>query len=197
MGVKLVAALLVLPSLALAKPVAETLGELRVDFSAGTIDVRGAGAPDLRAPSAEVGRFKAERNARADATRRLRLGLAGLPAERLGCDDRSSLRIDDAVAHSTVPQIDWGSDGSVSLVLRVELARLGPPGREHLEGAPPAVLIDTRVRPSLFGGRECACEPPVFERLAEARARFSSLPDLAVVRAPAPGHKIVAIVRAE
>ncbi len=187
--------LAVLPSLAQAKPVVETLGELTVDFSAGTIEVRAAAAPDLRAPSAEVGRFSAERRARAVAAKRLREGLAKLPRERLGCDDAGALKVDQAIDKAAVSAIDWGSDGSVTLALRVSLAELASPATPATGSA---ILLDGATRTALFTGEKCSAAvaaPPVFESAADARATLPALKDAHVTRRIADTARPAAIVR--
>ena len=170
------AALLCAPALARAKPVVERLGELTVDFSAGAVEVRGVGAPSLESPSAQVGRVEAERSARADAGRRLRRGVEALPANRLGCNDPAKLpALDRALADAQVAEIDWGSDGSVKLTLRIKLASLAaPPTAVAAKAATRrVVLVEPRAVGALFGGGGCASAgpaPPLFATLDEARA---------------------------
>jgi hypothetical protein len=150
MGVRpfaLLLALLPAPP-ASGKPGVERAGELlfRVDHS---IEVPGAGAPDLHPPSAEVARVKAERTARADAGRRLLHGLAALPAKQLGCRDASRLpTVDKAIERAEVASIEWGSDGSVRLTLRVKAADLVA-GRSVMAGPHAGIF-------PLFTGEDCA-----------------------------------------
>ncbi len=113
--------------LALVLALAHAAGadEIAVDPATATIAVRGAGAPALNAPSAEVGRVKAERTARADAAKRLARGLAALAPEKLGCRDAAKLpTVDQALQRAETAAIQWGSDGSVQLTLRVKTADL-------------------------------------------------------------------------
>jgi len=110
---------------ATAAPIVERAGEVTVDFSAGVIEVRGVGAPGLRTPTAQIARVEGERAARADAGRRLVRGLGALGRARLGCDDAAKLpALDAAVQAAEAREIDWGSDGSVKLLLRVPVAAL-------------------------------------------------------------------------
>ncbi|MSP62809.1 MAG: hypothetical protein EXR72_21245 [Myxococcales bacterium] len=195
--------LALLPSLAQAKPVIEKLGDLTIDFSAGTIEVRGAGAPDLRAPSAEIARLKAERTAREDAARRLKAGLAAIPTARLGCNDPTGLTITAALKGAETKQIDWGSDGSVTLTLRVPLDSLFEVKQLHLSDlaeVDKAILVAPDHRPTLFGGYLCAETRSglrLFETVAEARAAMPELKSLRVVRGTERGTFPAAFVRSE
>ena len=115
MGV-IFAALLLLPA------AADPGGEIALDRGARTVEVKGVGAPSLEAPSAAIGRVEAERKARADAGRRLRRALLALPVEKLGCAGADELpKIEEAITRGILSDIEWGSDGSVRLVLRVKL----------------------------------------------------------------------------
>jgi hypothetical protein len=180
--------------------VVESFGELRVDFSAGTVEVPGVGVPSLHAPSAQVGRSEAERKARRDALLRLKKELSDLPAGRLGCESAGELPgLEAAVAEATPSKIDWGSDGSVRLMLRVRLGALAaksPPDA----GSSSGILIDGVARPALFSGKRCAMARPgprVFETLPQARALAPELTGLPLwhSRSQAAGAEIAAIVR--
>lgn len=180
--------------------VVESFGELRVDFSAGTVEVPGVGVPGLHAPSAQVGRSEAERKARRDALLRLKKELSELPAGRLGCEAAAELPgLEAAVAEATPSKIDWGSDGSVRLVLRVRLGTLAaksPPAAASSSG----ILVDGTTRPALFSGKRCATAHPgprVFETLPQAHALAPELTGLPLwhSRSQAAGAEIAAIVR--
>jgi hypothetical protein len=178
--------------------IVEQLGELRVDFSAGTIEVPAVGVPSLHAPSAQVGRSEAERKARRDALLRLKKGLSDLPAGRLGCESAAELPgLETAVTEAPPSMSDWGSDGSVRLVLVVRLAALVAP---RPATAASGVLIDGAARPALFAGGRCAMARPgprVFETLSQAHALAPETAGLPLwhSRSQAAGAEIAAIVR--
>jgi hypothetical protein len=160
--------------------------------------------PSLHAPSAQVGRVEAERKARRSALLVLKKELAELPASRLGCESAAELPgLEKAVDEAPPAQIDWGSDGSVRLVLRVPLAALAAPKPAPAVGASPVpagILIDGAARPALFSGAKCATARPaprVFETLPQARALVPELGGLPVwhSRSQAAGGEIAAIVR--
>jgi hypothetical protein len=180
-----------------AKPVTEKVGEAEVDLSAQTIEVRGAGAPDLHAPSAQVGRVKAERMARAQAEKQLVKALAQLGVERLGCADPDHLRSIEQAAGSARPaRIEWGADGSVQLALLVRVADLvdrPPPAIKQGE----AVIARGEKRPTLLASDDGKCAtahlaPPAFESESELKAARPDLVGLEVVAAKEAGAKVVA-----
>jgi hypothetical protein len=184
---------------ALGKPVVETIGEAQVDFSSQTLKVRGAGAPDLHAPSAQVGRVKAERVARAQAGKQLQRALAQLGAERLGCGDPEKLpgSIERALGAAHVASVEWGSDGSVALELDVRAADL-------VDRPPPAIKPGEAVvargsprKPTLLVAESGRCAeahlaPPAFASTEELRAARPDLAALEVVPAKQAGDKVVA-----
>jgi hypothetical protein len=183
--------------------IVEQFGELRVDFSAGTLEVSGVGVPSLHAPSAQVGRSEAERKARRDALLRLKKELADVPAGRLGCESPAELPgLETAVTTAPPAQIDWGSDGSVRLVLMIRLTALAGarPATPATAGPSPGILVDGAARPALFSGKRCAMARPgprVFETLSQARALAPELAGLPLwhSRSQAAGAEIAAIVR--
>jgi hypothetical protein len=83
----------------------------RYDARAHKLEARGAAAADLRAPSAQIARVRAERTARSRAEQRLRAALAelGAPADK----------IDELLASAAISDEQFGSDGSVQLMLTV------------------------------------------------------------------------------
>lgn len=127
----------------LAGPVAradeEELGEgVTVDWSAGTLEAAGSCAADLRAPSAEVARVKAERVARERAQGRLRAALRSLPRGRWAGEPPTTEALEGALSQAETAKIFYGSNGSVSVRLRLATAalpvRLLPPGRRRAPG---------------------------------------------------------------
>ena len=103
---------LVLP-LALA-PVGKTGASY--DAAQHRIEARGAAVADPRAPSAEVARVKAERQARVEAAHKLGKALSAL-----------GWRGDEA---ATAADVDYGADGSVTLTLSLSTEGVAlPPKR--------------------------------------------------------------------
>lgn len=191
------ALLLLVAGAAPAKPVMERVAEAQIDRSAQTIVVHGAGAPDLHAPSAQVGRVKAERLARTQAGKQLQRVLQALGAERLGCADPDHLpSVEPALAAAKPASIEWGADGSVQLDLLVRVADLvdrPPPALKPGE----AVIARGEKRPPLVASDDGKCAgahlaPPVFESEAELRAARPDLAPLEVVAAKAAAGKVVA-----
>ncbi len=110
MGVSALFARLVLVGLGLA-PVGKT--GARYDAEAHRLEARGAAVADPRAPSADVARVKAERLARADAGSKLERALSALGWR----GDEAALK--KIVEGATAAPPDYGSDGSVTIVLSV------------------------------------------------------------------------------
>ena len=98
---------LVLP-LALA-PVGKTGASY--DAALHRIEARGAAAADPRAPSAEVARVRAERQARVEAANRLGKALSALGWRG---DEASTRKLLEA---ATASDVDYGADGSVTMTL--------------------------------------------------------------------------------
>jgi hypothetical protein len=73
------------------------------------LEATGVAAADLRAPSAQIARVKAERQALGQATKKL---VAALEARGVAHDDAEKL-----AASATVADQRFGSDGSVELKL--------------------------------------------------------------------------------
>jgi hypothetical protein len=108
---------LLLVLLALA-PVGKT-GAL-FDAEVHSLEAHGVAAADPRAPSADVARVKAERQARADARDKLRRALSALGHHGDATADNALL--DGA----TTKGLDYGADGSVTLTLALSTESLGP-----------------------------------------------------------------------
>jgi hypothetical protein len=193
-------------SVAVAAPVTEPLGEIAVDYSAGTVEVPGTGAADMHAPNAQVGRLKAERTARAAAARRLLEALHALPRDKLGCDPARAaakeLLVDPVVAQAQPAAIEWGSDGSVTLSFKLPLAALAPaapsPGGRRRPPAS-AILVDAKARPTLFrsDGPQGICReaPRYFETVAEAQAALPAAKVLDASARKRDGYAIVAVAK--
>src|SRR5437773_2562343 len=81
------------------------------DADAHAVTARGAAAADLRAPSASVARVKAERQARAQAEKKIAAALVELG------DTRDLETLNKQVAQAKVADERYGSDGSVELTL--------------------------------------------------------------------------------
>lgn len=115
-------------------------GGVAVDWAAGTVEAAGSAAADLRAPSAEVGRVKAERQARERAAARISEALRGLGKGRWEEAPPGAEALDKALAGAEVADVSYGASGSVSLRLRLKLAALPTPllpaGRRQAQKAP-------------------------------------------------------------
>lgn len=146
----------------------EPAGGIPIDVAAGTVEVQGAGAADPNAPNATVARTKAERTARVVAARRLAKALSSLPKERLGCERGAPTEasIEAAALTAEASWIDWGSDGSVTLTLRLSLASLLPSSDQRLSGAEPKPGVVSPTAP-LYLANAGRC-------VARARAESSS-----------------------
>jgi hypothetical protein len=113
-----------------------------VDFTRGLIVATGEAAADMRAPSPEVARVKAERQARELAERRLmeraRLLLAADGSSSADLAPARERALAQAVAHVIDLELSYASDGSVVLQagLPLEALRLG------LQGVPAYVPIE-------------------------------------------------------
>ncbi|HWM88870.1 MAG TPA: hypothetical protein VNO33_23625 [Kofleriaceae bacterium] len=157
----------------------------RVDWTRGVLVATGAAAGDLRAPSSELARVKAERQARDAARARLRRLARDLPLAaggKLGSklEGEAGERLDRALAAVIDERIDHASDGSVVLaaVLPLEAARAAVFGAGEPstgERGPTAVLVDAGrhlKRPvlnlALAAGGEKYAGPTVFASRAEA-----------------------------
>ena len=85
------------------------------DAKAKTLSARGAAAADLRAPSAQIARVKAERAARAQAEKKLAAAIGEL---------RFDGDADELAKKAAIASEDYGSDGSVELVLTLDVSDL-------------------------------------------------------------------------
>ena len=95
----------------LAAPVAVAHTGASFDAQAHALTAHGAAAADLRAPSASVARVKAERQARAQAEKKLAAALAALGGPR------DPEVVDKKLAEAKIADERFGSDGSVELTL--------------------------------------------------------------------------------
>jgi hypothetical protein len=201
-GVTALALLGFFPSLAAAKPIVEKLGEITVDFTHRTIEAKGAAAVSLSAPSAEVGRVGAERNARLDAAKRIRRALDKLSDERRGC--KGDIPTLEAALTAAQPSaIDWESDGSVRLTLKLsysELDTLPPPTVKA--ALPVAIVLAPTPKPALFAsdGNDCGkmrAAPPLFATVTDARGELPAVKDAPAVKKLGDGVWAAAVARSE
>jgi hypothetical protein len=94
-----------------------------IDWDAGTVEAGGRAAADLRAPTAEVARIKAERTAKERAREQIKKALLDLPKSRWP-DRPAAALLDPALAGAETVKLDYGSSGSVYLRLRLSLSAL-------------------------------------------------------------------------
>jgi hypothetical protein len=90
------------------------------DADAKQLVARGAAAADIRAPSAQVARVKAERGARAQAERRIAAALVELGVKR------SVEELGKLTAAAAISDERFGSDGSVELTLTLSTKGMIP-----------------------------------------------------------------------
>jgi hypothetical protein len=174
-----------------------------VDWTRGLLIATGAAAGDLRAPSPEVARVKAERQARDAARTRLRRlarDLALADGRELGAALHGDVeeRFDRALDQLVDQQIEHASDGSVVLAtaLPLEAARAAVYGASEPASAegPTAIVIEAGrhlKRPAigvkLAAGDERYAGPTVFA------SRSDSLPGERIgarpIRAKASGYR--------
>lgn len=177
------------PAPAAPAPVTSSVAGARVDWTAGTVAARGAGAGDLRAPSAAVARVGAQRKARAAAREVLRRAVGELPladgrtvSAAVAGDAAALARLDEVVAGSRSRNLRYSTDGSVTLteVIGVDAVRWAvygpqapPPG-----GGPSAVIVRVPrgftapvVGLSVDAGGNRYRGPVVYLRASDAAAR--------------------------
>jgi hypothetical protein len=94
-----------------AAPVAVAKTGATYDADAHVVAARGAAAADLRAPTATIARVKAERQARAQAEKKLTAALVELG------DTRELEQLQKQLEAAKVSDERYGSDGSVELTL--------------------------------------------------------------------------------
>ena len=105
-------------------------GDATTDWTLGLVVASGESAADLRAPSPQIARVKAERRARSRARDRLLEKIRSLPlaegdiGRRLDADRALATRIQQLVEDASVHELDYASDGSVVLQLSVPLHAL-------------------------------------------------------------------------
>ncbi len=108
-----------------AAPVAVAKTGATYDAEAKLVTAHGAAAADLRAPSAAVARVKAERQARAQAEKKITAALVELG------DTASLEELGKQVAEAKVSDERYGSDGSVELTLTLSTEELPLKKRHH------------------------------------------------------------------
>ncbi len=94
-----------------AAPVAVGRTGASYDAAAHVVSAHGAAAADLRAPSAEVARVKAERQARSQAEKKIVAALVELG------DTRELETLNKQLEAAKITDERYGSDGSVELTL--------------------------------------------------------------------------------
>jgi hypothetical protein len=97
---------------------------VRIDWTARFIEAAGVSAADLSAPSPEVARIRAERQARARARERLKQALTTLPRARWQGGPPAPEALEAALDRAEAHDIDYGANGSVALRLRLPLQAL-------------------------------------------------------------------------
>jgi hypothetical protein len=148
----LIAALLVVPRLALAQ------GKGEIDWNRRVLVGHGQGAPDLNAPSIAVARLGAERAAKLDAYRNALEALKGMELQSGGSvgtllqnDSTLTSRVDGKLKGVKPVKMHYYSDGGVSLDIEVPLDEL-PPEIAKVVKVPPGVA-------PLKGGEAGAAAP--------------------------------------
>lgn len=133
-----------------------------IDWTAGRLEVIGAGAPDLRAPNGGIARVGAERRARlaaakrlAEAAKTLPLASGGTVGDLVTKDEAAQARLDAALAHAKALSVVYASDGAVEVVLGGSLEGI----REAV--APPATPIGDDASPTAIVVSGAAAVKPV------------------------------------
>jgi hypothetical protein len=158
----------------------------RVDWTRGLLIATGAAAGDLRAPSAELARLKAERQARDAARTQLRRharDLALADGRELGAalEGKAAARFDRALESLLDEHVEHASDGSVVLTAALPLESVraavfgpAPPASAGQDG-PTAIVVDAGRhldRPALgvklAAGSERYAGPTVFAARGDA-----------------------------
>jgi hypothetical protein len=101
-----------------AAPVGVGKTGAQFDAEVQLLTARGAAAADLRAPSATVARVKAERQARAQAEKKIVAALVELG------DTRELDELEKQIDEAKISDERYGSDGSVELTLTLATAEL-------------------------------------------------------------------------
>ncbi len=129
----------------------------RVDWQRGLLIGRGIAVGDLRSPTRQLARVKAERQAKAQCRQLLIAKVSGMPWAEAGKKLEEAMQADlgDSVFQLTT---DYGTDGSVVVEMALPLDVLraqvyGPDGlRTTAGGGPNAIVIDARalgIKPAL------------------------------------------------
>jgi hypothetical protein len=158
-----------------------------VDWTRGLLIATGAAAGDLRAPSPELARLKAERQARdaaRDELRRLARDLHMADGRELGAalEGEAKARFERALEAVIDERVDHASDGSVVLAAalpleaaRAALSGASPPAGAEGERGPTAIVVDAGhhlKRPALgvklAAGSERYAGPTVFATRSDA-----------------------------
>lgn len=158
-----------------------------VDWTRGLLIATGAAAGDLRAPSPELARLKAERQARDAAREELRrlardLNLADGRELGAALEGEAKARFERALEAVVDERVEHASDGSVVLAAalpleaaRAALSGASPPAGAGGERGPTAIVVDAGrhlKRPALgvklAAGSERYAGPTVFATRSEA-----------------------------
>jgi hypothetical protein len=162
-------------------------GGARVDWTRGLLFATGAAAGDLRAPSAELARLKAERQARDAARTQLRRharDLALADGRELGAalEGKAAARFDRALDAVLDEHVEHASDGSVVLTAALPLESVraavfgpSPPASAKSEQGPTAIVVDAgrhldqpALGVKLAAGAERYAGPTVFAARSQA-----------------------------
>jgi hypothetical protein len=153
------------PTKTKATPFLRTIAETVVDFHAGTITASGGAAADIRLPSTDVARVRAERQARTRALAKLRAGL-----EQILPRPPSEAVLKKARAAAT----DYQSNGGVTLSLQLRFADLSETAND-----PALTLTVPTMRPEIapsveWDGKRAVLGWAIY-RLGPAPARSKAL----------------------
>jgi len=185
-----------------AAPVVQALGDRgSVDWTRGVILAEGAASADLQAPRPDIARIRAERVARERAAVKLDEQARGLPVaaggtvgERLEADDAALQRFDRVVARALDESVDYGSDGSVVVVLALPVeavrgALVGPSAAPAEQTATALLIVATsamknpEIGVGIRGKDGEYSGATVFYRDKRAAAKDSRLGELTIKRA--------------
>jgi hypothetical protein len=104
----------------------QTVKEAEVDWEAGSVTVHAGAAADLRLPGPDAARPAARRAAEKRAAQQLRLALEALPVG--GGHHLPDAAITAALGKARARDVDYESNGGVTLALAVDFADLGTLG---------------------------------------------------------------------
>jgi hypothetical protein len=135
------------------KPVVTKLPErARVDWTRGVLIAGGLASADLHAPTPDVARVRSERQARGRARKALAERAGALPmagggtvAERVAGNDVARARLERAVERALDEDVDYASDGSVTVELALPIeairAAVNGPAAPAAAAAPATVIV--------------------------------------------------------